>query len=215
MKKNKECKYDLNKIHKREFSYSRKADDSDDIKFFISTEDIDRGGDVMVQSGMVLNEKSVPLLKQHDSYILLGKMDNFKREKREDGVKTTVGRAIFHEKSNGLTNDSKYYKELVEGDFINKVSIGYRILEWQWKEVDGTEVFTVTKWELLEVSLVVIPMNNDARRKKDIEDNDLQQMIDIAVQKALRKDNKTADPEPEIHTKEETKNILDDIISQY
>lgn len=120
----------------------------------VTTPKEDRDKDVLRTDGAQLDPKS-PLLWQHMHPLPLGKvittLDHSKEVLR-------VASALLD--LNELTSDAM---KLVEADVL-RFSHGFRALEWQErKSRDGMfEGFEITKFEIMEVSLVSVPSNTDA-----------------------------------------------------
>ncbi|KKM62867.1 hypothetical protein LCGC14_1517310 [marine sediment metagenome] len=118
-----------------------------------STGSTDRDGEVLDPKGWQLeNFKNAPrLLWSHDARSLpIGKVMNVRVDK--DG--SLRFDAEFAEKENAFAHD---VAKLVRGGFLNTFSVGFRGLEFDREEE------TFTKMELLEISLVNVPANPDAR----------------------------------------------------
>lgn len=113
----------------------------------------DRHGEVVAVDGWDLKSfKKNPVLQwAHDHTIpAIGIAKNIKVE--GEGKKARlIFEPVFHE----FTEQAKALKKMVEEKIINSFSVGFRPLE-----VDGN---TYTKSELLEISLVNVPANPDAR----------------------------------------------------
>ncbi len=113
----------------------------------------DRHGEVVAVDGWDLKAfKKNPVLQwAHDHTVpAIGVAKNIKVE--GEGKKARlIFEPVFHE----FTEQAKALKKMVEEKIINSFSVGFRPLE-----VDGN---TYTKSELLEISLVNVPANPDAR----------------------------------------------------
>lgn len=122
-------------------------------RIVLSTEVIDRQGDVLRMSGGKIEsyQKNPIFLYMHSPYDILGRLYNVRIEGRElvaDGI-------IFSEK---LNEECEIAKQQFLDETLQAFSVGVKILEL--KQADGyTEI---TEWELLEVSLVYAGANPDA-----------------------------------------------------
>ncbi|MGE5680531.1 MAG: HK97 family phage prohead protease [Bacillota bacterium] len=67
--------------------------------------------------------------------------------------------AKFEFRDSSLAND--IYSLYKEG-FLTSWSIGFLPVSWNYEEEDGQEIIHITKWVLLEVSAVSIPMDTNA-----------------------------------------------------
>lgn len=134
----------------------------------------DRHGEVVSVDGWDLkNFKKTPvMLWAHDHQEpAIGVAKNMKVE----GVGKKA-RLIFEPVFHDFTEKAKALKNMVEEGIINSFSVGFRPLE-----VDGN---TYTKQELLEVSLVNVPANPEARilTSKSVVSKDVQQKVEDWVE---------------------------------
>jgi phage head maturation protease len=131
------------------------------VTHFISTERRDRGGDILLASGMV-TEGKVVVLHSH-GYGSMGsepvaknlwlKVAEFGNNKgvlaKTQFFPDEVGRRLFLKTSTGYSPNW---------------SIGWRPLKQRTQtEADGSSTRIVESWELLEYSLVGVPMQPDAQ----------------------------------------------------
>lgn len=95
-----------------------------------------------------LNSGNAPLLKDHDRMIQTGVIESARMVDRR-----LIGIARF-----GSTPEAQAeFKEVIDGIRSN-VSLGYRVNEIVYEQdADGHEVYRVTKWAPLEVSVVSVP----------------------------------------------------------
>lgn len=137
------------------------------ITHFISTERIDRGGDVMMADGMKTLGRPVVLMAH--GYSQMGSepiakpvklwKDSFK------GNKGIAAKTKFYDGSHLTPPDStgrRLYEKAKEGYLVNW-SIGYIPLKWNFETLKGVEIRRVTEWDLLEYSPVGVPMNPDCQ----------------------------------------------------
>lgn len=128
------------------------------FKFIITTNNVDRYGDVVEPSGMdaTLFLKNPVFLFNHISgsdLMPIGKC--LKLDTADNGV---IGETIIH----GKTELSKDALVMVQEGYLKAVSIGFMPTEWESLPSDPKswcEPRKYTKWQLLEYSLVNIPAN--------------------------------------------------------
>jgi phage head maturation protease len=124
-------------------------------KLFIASDDVeDRQGECIAQDGWSLeNFKANPVIQwAHSSQepaIAVADKIGFKEI---DGKKKLVYSPVFHRK----TPMSNYIADLVEAGVIKASSVGFKPLAWD------PETCTYTKSELLEISFVNVPANQNA-----------------------------------------------------
>jgi len=128
------------------------------FKFIITTNNVDRYGDVVEPSGMdatLFNENPVFLFNHisHSELMPIGKCLGL--TPTETGV---IGETIIH----GKTDLSKDALVMVQEGYLRAVSIGFMPTEWEnmpTEKGSWCEPRRYTKWQLLEYSLVNIPAN--------------------------------------------------------
>lgn len=145
----------------------KQADDENlTISHFVSTEEIDRGGDVMRADGMRIEGKPVVLLQHGKTGIgaePIGKpleirVDTFR------GKKGVVAKTQFFNDDLGR----RLYEKVRDG-FMPNFSIGYMVDESKEVLKDGRFHYKdVTRWRLLEYSVVGVPMCAGATTFKDV-----------------------------------------------
>jgi HK97 family phage prohead protease len=125
---------------------------------------IDHSGDVMVPSGFDLSvwNKNPQVLWQHNRDYTIGK--GLQATKQANGLEVTCE---IHEKA---MEEQDFYK--IDKGLVTMFSVGFRTLKGEYKEIDGREVFFITKALLYEVSVVSIPANSESQftRIKSMED---------------------------------------------
>jgi HK97 family phage prohead protease len=136
-------------------SLSEKSDDGLDkiiVEGYGSTSTKDRDGDVVVPFGIDMGNfhKNPILLYQHDRHQPAGKV--VKSEINDKGL--YIQAEVYKE-----VNPQAYYA--VKSGVVSTFSIGFRGLDGDYHE--ETDTFYFTKSELLEISLVSIPANPDAK----------------------------------------------------
>jgi HK97 family phage prohead protease len=139
------------------------------FKATISTDSVDRDGEVMVPQGMNSKdfERNPVLLYQHDSSQPIGRAISLKR-----GESSIEAEFEFAKRPDDYEGDwfPDYVRGLVAAEILKAVSIGFmpitggeRIATKGDVERYGPEVRKVySKWKLLEVSVVSVPANQDA-----------------------------------------------------
>lgn len=120
------------------------------IEGYASTIDIDRGGDVVPASvweqGIKNYLKNPIILAQHDSDDPIGRMTEHKIDAKGLWVKARISAAaeVFN---------------LIKDEVLTAFSIGFRILDAEYNA--AAEVFLITELELVEISVVSVPMNQN------------------------------------------------------
>jgi hypothetical protein len=145
----------------------QEGDGLDIDRAMITTESSDREDDIVVAEG--------------------GHLENFKRNPvvlfghNYWQPSTVMGRSILEVVRPGVgieaawtwadkeNEEAATVKNLWRGYFLNAISIGFIPLEWEKREYKEEDEpiwpgYLFTEWELLEYSIVVVPMNQDALR---------------------------------------------------
>lgn len=115
-------------------------------------------------------DMGMPFLKNHSNDIdsVIGSVQNSEIV-LENGVTQLIGN-IQISKSEDPEEDKRfmrYFNRIKSGELKN-ISIGYRVHDWELKEIvndDSPETYIGTRWELLEVSLVAVPADKFAQIK--------------------------------------------------
>lgn len=145
----------------------------------LTTEHVDRYGEVVVAAGMRA-VKRVPFLLQHGGDVMrgmwpLGYVADLTPGRCEDGVPCIDGTAHWYAPGEGVSDpDVLRAMDMAEQGIITGISIGFRPYEAEKREVvvpgddrpedDPPEsVLHYTDWELLELSLVTVPANPEAQ----------------------------------------------------
>lgn len=182
----------------------------------------DRHGEVVDQSGWdIKNYKKNPVIQwAHDHTIpAIGIAKNI----RIEGVGKKA-RLLFEPVFHDITEEAKALKKLVEGTedyppILNSFSVGFRATE-----MDGN---VYTKSELLEISLVNVPANPEARvlavkqlQKEGFEEEVIKNVVGVEEVEELdtEKDNKVEVGSIEVVSKAELDAViakLDDVTSKY
>lgn len=130
-----------------------------------STEAVDRDGEVIMQNGWDLtNFKANPvILASHNYY-------EFPIGKATD-IQVNDGKLVFKMLFSQATEKAKEAYQLVQEGILKSFSVGFIP-----REYDQTRPNTITKAELLEISLVTVPANPEALvLAKGMKDNRLAQ----------------------------------------
>ena len=120
------------------------------IEGYASTTDIDRGGDVVPASvwekGMENYLKNPIILAQHDHDDPIGRMVEHKVDAKGLWVKARISAAaeVFR---------------LIKDEVLTAFSIGFRVLDAEYNS--AAEVFLIKELELVEISVVSVPMNQN------------------------------------------------------
>mgnify|MGYP000541816685 CR=1 FL=1 len=120
------------------------------IEGYASTVDVDRGGDVVPASvwekGIQNYLKNPIILAQHDHDDPVGRMVEHKVDAKGLWVKARISAAaeVFN---------------LIKDEVLTAFSIGFRILDAEYNA--AAEVFLIKELELVEISVVSVPMNQN------------------------------------------------------
>ncbi len=151
------------KLYSSELKESNKKDLT--VIHFISTERPDRGGDILYADGMVMLGRPVVLL-QHGS-------SNIGMEPIAKPV--WIKKGIFKDQK-GIEAKTQFFPdelgqklwEKTTKGYLPNWSVGWRPLRHEYKtDETGKEIRHVYEWELLEYSLVAVPMQPDAQTMTD------------------------------------------------
>lgn len=131
----------------------------------------DRGGEIMPPGCFDLKNYMLNpiLLLDHNYSRPIGR--TLAIEQKEDGL-YIVGQLGDPGAGHELTPDQKIVRSLVAQKILNSMSVGFIPMEWSIDE--KTDVLTYTKVELLEISIVSIPMQQNSqivnvKSKKELE----------------------------------------------
>lgn len=139
-------------------------DDEMTIVHYISTENIDRHGDLVKSEGM--NDKNysknpIVLFGHNHNSFPVGK-SLWRKVVMKDGVKGILAKTKF-----AKTEEGKIAYELWRDGFLNSASVGFVPTKWDnLKDEKGvqTDGYVFNEWELLEYSIVAVPSNAQAIR---------------------------------------------------
>jgi hypothetical protein len=146
-----------------------KSIDKENFKLHMvaSTQDVDRHGDVLIQSGVELENflLNPVILNSHrygDIVDVIARAEN--TEVKGKGKKSRLEMDwIFAVKENPK---AQIAFDLYAGKFLNASSVGLIPREFKKNQDGTTDWFTITKWELLETSAVSVPANARALAKQ-------------------------------------------------
>src|SRR3990172_2944401 len=159
------------------FSTASKALDEDAgiYEAMISTEDVDRDGDIVRATGAKLeNYLKNPIVLYAHNYMGTPVAKSLSVE-----IQPGRGlRATFQFPEWGASGEADTVRRLWAGKFLNATSIGFRPLKWKKRPPEGQESGDYdddegawywgpkeyTLWELLEFSIVPVPANQSALR---------------------------------------------------
>lgn len=133
-----------------------KADEEGAVEGYGSVSgNVDRGGDIVMAGAFTesLDEMGMPrMLWQHDMREVIGVWDEAVEDAKGLRLK---GRLALS------TQKGREAHELIKMGAINGLSIGYRVKRDSYQ--GGTKIRTIEKADLYEVSIVTMPMNEQAR----------------------------------------------------
>lgn len=136
-------------------SITKAASASYDGTFVLSDESLDRTGDIIRVDGWQLAafKKNPIALWQHDSYNPIGSWKNIRIE----------GKRLIGDLKLATTALANTARTLISEGVLKAVSVGLRVLEYE--PIDEREPYggwEIKKSELMEVSLVSVPANQNA-----------------------------------------------------
>jgi HK97 family phage prohead protease/HK97 family phage major capsid protein len=140
----------INSAFTKELPATTDKIDSIFIEGYASTVDIDRSGDVVPASvwekGMQNYLKNPIILAQHDHDDPIGRMVEHKLDAKGLWIKARISAAaeVF---------------SLIKDEVLTAFSIGFRILDAEYNS--AAEVFVVKELELIEISVVSVPCNQN------------------------------------------------------
>lgn len=114
----------------------------------------DLAGDAVVPSGIDLSvyKGNPQILWQHDRCCSIGKANKAIRKKQGLFVNATIYKSAMEE--------ADWFR--VKSGLVTRFSIGFRTLAGEYKDVNGKNVFFITKSLLLEISIVTIPCSSES-----------------------------------------------------
>lgn len=133
------------------FEKSVDADESIFISGYASTNTPDRAGDVVPSSvwekGLTNYLKNPIVLAYHDHDKPVGRMIEHKADKKGLWIKARISSA------------SEEIYNLVKDSVLTAFSVSFRVMDAEYNA--ATELFVVKELELIEISVVSVPMNQD------------------------------------------------------
>ena len=131
-----------------------------DIEFILTTEVVDRDGDLLRISGISLENflKNPVMFYNHNSWEAIGYWRNLRIENN-----TLIGVPEFSKSELG-----EKIKSQVEDRTLRACSIGFMIKSEGLENIDGQMVNVIYEAELYEASIVTLPANQDAIRIKEL-----------------------------------------------
>lgn len=142
------------------------------------------GREVLVHSTKAVNlerarDGSLPLLFSHDPTRLIGSVSNIRIDQGRLRGTLTFGRS----------EDAEERWQDVQDGHLRSVSIGYTLDEWI--EEKGSDVVKVTRWTLLEASMVSIPADATVGVGRSLEGPEMDNDQDLDVS-AIERDTSAA-----------------------
>lgn len=140
--------------------------DTHTLRMVASTQDPDRHGDVVVQSGVqldnfLLNPVILNSHRYNDILDVIARGENV--EIKGKGAKSKLEMDwVFAVEQNPK---AKIGFDLYAGGFLNASSIGFIPKKFKLNKDGTTDYYTIIEWELLEVSAVSVPANARALAK--------------------------------------------------
>lgn len=123
-----------------------------EVSGYVSRFDVaDRGGDIVRRNAFVGTRADLPLLWQHDPARPIGRVVSLKEDRQ--GLRMVA--AI----STGC-RDGEDALALLRSGAVDGLSFGYRVKSARRRPAGGRELLKV---ELIECSVVTLPMHEDAR----------------------------------------------------
>lgn len=134
--------------------------------------------EVLPPAALVMIEADVPLLDSHNqgrAIATIGRVHGFRTE----------GNAVIAEVRLSTAPDVQPIADRLADGSLRHFSSGYRVVGW--KETagpNGERIRTATQWTILEVSVVSIPADPNARKRSSTVDEDDIDTIDTAMPEA-------------------------------
>lgn len=174
--------YDTNPVMKKESIADRET-----YSFVGTKEVIDRDGDIVIIDGMDFkNFNNNPVvLWGHDAHSTpIGKVVGVTKDIKE--------KSLIFDIQFASTAKGQEVETLVKEGMLNATSIGFMIKDWEYD--DTLDAYKFTETELLEISIVNIPANQEAiledksyEQETKVSEEDLRAMIAEVVQDLLPK----------------------------
>lgn len=151
------------------------------LTMIASVQSEDRHGDILVQSGVILDNylKNPVILNSHNYY-----------DATEVIARATRTEVIGKGKRARIEQDwlfavnenpkAKIIFDLYAGGFLHASSVGFLVRAFAKDDKGNTDYFTITEWELLEVSAVSVPAQAQALAKQKGID------VDVLIEKKVK-----------------------------
>lgn len=141
-------------------------EENKELTVIATSDSVDRMGDIVDQNGLKQSanfKKNSVLLADHDYRVekVLGKVVEIGKPE-QIGTKTV--RKMRIKFATDISPLADFTFKMMKEGFINAVSIGFRPLKTEIKKIDNKFVRIFKEWELLELSVVAVPANQDAVR---------------------------------------------------
>jgi len=121
---------------------------------------VDRGKErITTDAWQLENFMKNPVILVNHGFDIMGGLPIGKAIKVEP---SDEGLIIEAEISNSKNGAIPMIADLIKDGYLSTFSVGFDLLEGKEEVLDGKEVFTITKAELFEVSIVGVPMNQDS-----------------------------------------------------
>lgn len=169
----------------KSFKEVKQEDGTEEYEFegYASTfGNIDRGRDIVMPGAFEkpirefnMGAKRIPILWQHDMYRPIGQIRSLQEDQKGLFIKGTMPK--------GMTFVSGEVAPLLQSQVLNSMSIGYFTDRSEFDEAEG--VRKIIEADLLEVSIVTFPMNEEAMITS-VKSDDLAEMSNRALETALR-----------------------------
>lgn len=152
---------------RKTFDTHVKAIDDHTFEAMISTESVDRDGDVLLAAGARLDSfRRNPIVLFGHNYFeasaVVGKALDV------ESIPGKGVRTLFEFAGADVSEDADMVRRLWAGGFLNATSVGFIPKNWDRRKGDNGEDLdrglVFTEWELLEFSIVPVPANQDALR---------------------------------------------------
>jgi len=148
------------------------------IKGYASTfGDVDRGQDRVIKGAFTetlqkfrTKNKQIPMLFQHGSNLLIGGFEIFKEDDKGLYVEGKINLKV----QKGVEIHS-----LAKQGVLKDFSIGYYATDYDYSKEDDEEIRNLTKIDLVEVSMVINPMNENANIT-DVKKNNYNSVAEIS-----------------------------------
>jgi HK97 family phage prohead protease/HK97 family phage major capsid protein len=129
----------------------KKGSKSLKIAGYANTTAKDRAGDVVTAKGVENYRRNPVLLYQHKHDCPIGRVDNIRVDKKGIYVEGAVSEAA--EKNHGV-------QTLIKDGALKSFSVGFRVKDGKYNREDDSMI--ITDVELLEISVVSVPCNQDS-----------------------------------------------------